>query len=473
LFPWAGGKVTLGSIAVAYVALSPAGLGIPLRRKVAYGCALAGLAAIYLTAVPARLNLQRLPSGVRLISLREGSSDTVAVLENPDGHRVLRVNNRFSMGGTASANAERRHSHIPLLLHPAPRRALFLGVGTGISFAAMEAHPELQADGVELVPDVAAAMPSFSPHNQHGPRLRVVVADARRFVRATTNRYDVIVADLFHPARDGAGALYTREHFRALRARLRPGGLACQWLPLFQLDEPTLWMITRTWLEVFPETQAFLLRANVDTPVLGLVGWLDMPGYESGWLDRRITDSGLRERLRPLLLSDDLSLLGTWFADAESLNRLSEQAAVNTDDHPRVLFAAPRWNFRRSVPSYTLLRELLAKPRGAPDGLLGGAARSEEQGFRKRLRDFTESRDRYLTGLMADTEGQTALAEKAFLDSAKISPDFTSGYAQILARATQRAQVSPVEARGLLERLIEVRPERPVAREVLDRLGHP
>ena len=45
-----------------------------------------------------------------------------------------------------------------------------------------------------------------------------------------------VVADLFHPGRDGAGALYTREHFAAVRELLTEGGLFCQWLPLYQLD---------------------------------------------------------------------------------------------------------------------------------------------------------------------------------------------------------------------------------------------
>ena len=45
----------------------------------------------------------------------------------------------------------------------------------------------------------------------------------------------MIVADLFVPWQAGAASLWTREHFAAVRARLAPGGLFCQWLPLYQL----------------------------------------------------------------------------------------------------------------------------------------------------------------------------------------------------------------------------------------------
>src|SRR5438034_94509 len=101
-------------------------------------------------------------------------------------------------------------------------------------------------------------MPSFAPHNfspERQPALKMFVADARRFVRATSAQYDVIVADLFHPARDGAGSLYTLEHFRAIRQRLASGGLFCQWLPLHQLDENMLRIIVRTFLEIFPRSE--------------------------------------------------------------------------------------------------------------------------------------------------------------------------------------------------------------------------
>jgi len=45
--------------------------------------------------------------------------------------------------------------------------------------------------------------------------------------------------------------------------------LFCQWLPLHQLDENMLRIIVRTFLEIFPDGQAWLLHLNVDIPVLG------------------------------------------------------------------------------------------------------------------------------------------------------------------------------------------------------------
>src|SRR6185437_4205360 len=230
---------------------------------------LLGVPLVLVFALPANLQITQVPPGGRLIEYREGVMASVAVVEDANRQRVLRVDNRFQMGGTAASAVEYRQAHIPMLLHPAPKRALFLGVGTGISFGAASLYPGLQSDGVELVPEVLEVMPRFEPYNfapGRRPQLKVFTADARRFVRAADATYDVIVADLFHPARDGAGSLYTVEHFRAVRERLAPGGLFCQWLPLHQLDNDMLRVIVRTFLEVFPGAQAWLLHFNVDIP---------------------------------------------------------------------------------------------------------------------------------------------------------------------------------------------------------------
>lgn len=463
LLPWTGSHWTWVALSAGYLCLLPRFQG-PIRWGVVAVLAL-------LSLLPWELHLQRVPKGARLLSVREGPGDTITVVEFADKNRALRANNRFTMGGTASASAERRHGLIPLLLHPAPRRALFLGVGTGISFASLDSQPGLEADGVELVPEIVEALDEFAPHNSFGSELKVRVADARRFVRSSKTHYDVIIADLFHPARDGAGGLYTREHFRAVRSRLETNGVFCQWLPLFQLDLPTLRSITRTFLDVFPHTEAFLLRFNADTPVLGLVGSRNALQFDSGWFERRTQDPRLREYLKPLLLNDSFQLFGTWFAGAEWLKQLSEGAALNTDEFPVVVFRAPQTLVGKPRPGHDLLQTLLARSRPGPEALFTESTREAARPWLERVQRFQQARDVYLGGLIAESQGAFAAAETAFVASATLSADFTSGYSQILTRAAAQAAANPAAARRLLEQLIQARPERSVARELKSRLG--
>src|SRR5262249_60429864 len=103
----------------------------------------------------------------------------------------------------------------PSSLEPAPGPARSLGLGTAVTPASAAADPPLDVDAVELLPEVIAASSHFVGGAGERPRLHAMAADARRYVRASDRRYDVIVADNFHPARSGSAALYTVGHFEA------------------------------------------------------------------------------------------------------------------------------------------------------------------------------------------------------------------------------------------------------------------
>jgi len=465
LMPLLGSKWTLVLLALGYLLLLP---------KVA-GWRWAFLAAPVplILAMPADLHLVQFPPGGRLVDYREGVMASVAVIEHAPGDRTLRVNNRFQMGGTVPAPLEYRQAHVPLLLHPAPQRALFLGLGTGITLGAASLYPGLMSDGVELVPEVVEVMPQFAPYNlspERQPSEKVFVADARRFVGATRARYDVIVADLFHPARDGAGSLYTLEHFRAIRQRLAAGGLFCQWLPLHQLDQNMLRIIVRTFLEVFPDGQAWLLHLNVDIPVLGLVGSLGPAHYSDSWVERRLNSSPLEGALKKLALADSLRLFGQLLAGPNQLRAFSGSAPLNTDDQPRITFGAPRFGYQKNATLYGRLLALLQLGVPNPREILGLHSDPGAEDFAGRVAKYITARDVYFHGLIAEAEGRRAKAIDLYVESARLSEDFTSGYGQCLTYASLQARTRPEEARALLKQLVEAQPARPVARQMLERL---
>jgi spermidine synthase len=465
LLPSVGSKWAFVLIAFAYWSL------VPKVNGWRWGLLAASVGLLFV--LPANLRIVAVPPGGRLDEYREGIMASVAVVGNPTGHRTLRVNNRFQMGGTAAAAAEYRHAHIPLLLHPAPKRALFLGLGTGITLGAASLYTNLQSDGVELVPEVMEVMPRFEPYNfapARQPRLKLHVADARRFVRVTEARYDVIVADLFHPAMDGAGGLYTVEHFCSVRERLAPEGLFCQWLPLHQLDETTLRVIVRTFLEVFSQARAWLLHLNVDAPVLGLLSGPGAAPYSSQWVEQRIGGSELEGHLKKLSLADSVRLFGCFLAGPQTLRAFAAEAPLNGDDQPRVVFDAPRFAYQKHATSYGRLLTLLERCPAVGGEALGLREDVDSNQFAQRLTQYMLARNIYLKGLIDETEGRATSAIDAFVESARLSEDFTLGYSQCLTRASLQAHTQPDQARALLQRLVAAQPSRPIAKEMLQRL---
>lgn len=466
LLPAIGLKGTLSLVAVGYVLLRP----WPWSR----GQLVVGLGMLScIAALPAVFPRMELPPDAQVIRRVEGRLATVSVVRTSDGHRTLRVNNHFQQGGTATASAARRHALIPLLLHPNPQRALFLGVGTGVTLGAVTALAGVRADAVELLPEVVAALPDFAPENQSPERregIRVVVADARRLVRTTTERYDVVVADLFHPSEDGAGFLYTREHFAALRDRLVPGGLVCQWLPLHQIDEGIFADIARTFLDVFPEASLWLLRSNTDVPVVGLVGRIEGLVEDPEALGRRLAQPGLAANLGPLALNSPARILGSCLAGPRSLRELARRGEVATDDRPRVLFRAGKFAYRAGTGEAAGERLMALLARCDPE-FASWLAPESVAGWLPRLEDYRRARDRHLRGLDHDARGRRAEAVEDFVASAAASAEYTGGYSQAVLVASAYARQDETGARRLLERLIAVRPEQSLAGEVLRRLG--
>ena len=272
------------------VALAATRAGLTPREQ---GVVLAAVALAVLWASPGRLPLVRLrpERGERLVAVREGGHGTTAVIE--DAHdRWMTVNNSYVLGGTAETEEERFQAHLPLLLHPSPRRVAFLGLGTGITAGAALVHPVDRVVAVEIVPEVVASAREHFAQSNRGivgdPRAEMIVDDARQFVAASGESFDVIVGDLLVPWRPAEAALYSRDHLEQVRRALAPGGIFCQWLPLYQLSEEQAAVLVRTFADVFPSATAWRGGFRPDAPTLALVGHAPDAPLDAGAIDERV-----------------------------------------------------------------------------------------------------------------------------------------------------------------------------------------
>lgn len=419
-----------------------------------------GVALLPENTWPAR----RAPQGEKLISQAEGLSGTVSVTEDQQQRRTLRVNKRFQMGGTSVALPQRRQADIPLLLHPHPRRALFLGAGTGITARRALSHPGLVADAIELLPEVLAVRALFDDSTgtpATGATLQFWAGDARRWVAKTTNRYDVIVGDLFHPGLDGVAGLYTLDHFQRVRATLAPGGLYCQWLPVYQMDESMLQLITRTFLDAFPDAQAWILHFNIDLPVLALIGGAPYQ-YEGSMWNRRAADPQWAQVLRATGFSSPYHHSGCYVASATTLRSWSGNGPRNTDLRPLVAVLAPKVRFREE-----------SDPGRVLTGLLKAWSSAETYHPDPEWRRFVDARNSYLEGLSIEAARDLGGAMDAYLRAASQSLYFTPAYARCVETIRVTASVDRARAKEWFQRLESVRPDQPLARRLLGSLFDP
>lgn len=467
LLPMLGAGGALLLVAAGYLALQR-----PLRADRSMLQAALPVLAI-LAAIPLLppLAFVDISPGGRLLRYQDGVMAAVSVIEDADGVRVLRINNRQQEGSSVTQRVDGRQALIPLLLHAAPTRVLFLGLGTGTTAATAAIDRTRQVEAVELLPEVIAASRLFArPAVAAAPDgVPVMIAgDARRHVRTSLTTYDVIVADNFHPARSGSGALYTVEHFAAVRTRLADDGLFCQWLPLHQLDPDSLKSIIRAFLTVYPDGRALLANYGLDTPTVGLIGQRDPRPFDLAALDRLLATASAPPPSR-YGLEDAWALLGSFIAGPSALRHYAADAAINTDDRPVVAYRAPRLAYAPdSTPAERLLA-LLEALSIAPAELLGANA---DPGDAARLAAYRQARDRFIrigrsVRPSADVDAMLAQVGAPLLGVLRSSPDFRPAYDPLLAMAQALAVRDPAQAAALLQTLDAIQPARPEAAAAL------
>jgi len=299
--------------------------------------------------------------GEKLIALSEGAHGIVAVVERP-GSRRLKLNNHYGLGGTAATGDERMQAHIPLLLHPAPHRVAFLGLGTGITAGGVLFHPIDRVTVMELVPEVVTASREYFRDANHAvlddPRTRVIADDARHYLRGSGERFDVIVGDLVVPWRQGEGSLFTLEQFAAARAALAPGGLFCQWLPLFQLSELEVNILARTFLTVFPHAQVWRGDFSPNEPAIALIGSADDFKLDPAVINRRLAE------MQPDATNPQLRSSAAFWMNLVGELRLADLPAtelrLNREDRPWVELLGPMLHTGESAEKLFTGRRLQA-----------------------------------------------------------------------------------------------------------------
>jgi spermidine synthase len=111
------------------------------------------------------------------------------------------------------------------LLTPA-KHLLVLGMGGGGSIAATKVTaPEVEVDAVEIDPKVVEAATHFFGVNPQDSKLHIYVADARPWLAANRNTYDLVHVDLYQGGPYIPFYLVTVEFFAAVRAHMSPDGM--------------------------------------------------------------------------------------------------------------------------------------------------------------------------------------------------------------------------------------------------------
>ncbi|MCI0537088.1 MAG: fused MFS/spermidine synthase, partial [Verrucomicrobiales bacterium] len=249
--------------------------------------------------------------------------------------------------------------HVPMLLRPQSRQALVVGLGSGMTAGAVARHPSIERlDVVEISPEVVEAARFFAEHNDRvheNPRVRIVLDDAKSFLRTTTNRYDILISEPSNPWMAGVAGVFTREYYETCRDRLQTNGLMLQWVQIYETDDETLNLVLRTFTAVFPFTSIW--RPGLSD--LALVGSAQPfePDLDA-WL-RRFEEPAIRSDLGRIEIDRPVQLLAREVISGRNgAFIIPPEGPVHSDFFPELEFRAQKAFFvKRGASAWTRFDE--------------------------------------------------------------------------------------------------------------------
>ena len=275
----------------------------------------------------------------------EGRSLSAAVVRGPDGNFFLRVNGKTDASSVEDMDTQTMVGHLPVLLHPAPRRVMVVGLASGITAAAAASHGPETLDVAEISAEVRAAEREFRVINgdvTRRPFVHVLLEDGRTHIEHSSSLYDVVISEPTNPWIAGVSDLFTTEYFEAVKSRLAPGGIAAIWIQAYGLSRDDVRFLLRTFLSVFPGASVWEASPWQDYVVVGSRdGALDPAAALAAraWPDGNseaaasLAGAGIRAR-------EDL--LGLLFLSPSAAAEWAGPGELHTDDRLQMEFRAPR-----------------------------------------------------------------------------------------------------------------------------------
>lgn len=225
--------------------------------------------------------------------------------------------------------------HFAMVQHPGPKKILLISGGiSGTLHEILKYHPN-RIDYVEIDPGLIKLGRKYSKILDD-EKIHVIQGDARRFIRQTKEKYDVVLVNLPEPSTLLINRFYSREFLMDLKKVLTPGAIISESLP--------------TTSDYVSKTAAVTNSTLVQTLKTRFRNVLILPGQRNYFL---ASDSSLSPEIAVLIAGRGISNLyvNSWYLDENSMKERSEyihshldkNAQVNSDFKPVAFFQQLRY----------------------------------------------------------------------------------------------------------------------------------
>ncbi len=285
------------------------------------------------------------PEDHRLLMYEEGPTSTVSVRKDWD-ITSLAINGRTNASDREDMPTQVMLGQLPLLVAPNIKNALVVGFASGVSVGSMLQSPIESIECVELEPATVNASRFFEHVNNrplNDPRMRLIIDDARTYLRVTPTRYDIIVSEPSHPWVPGVANLFTQEFFELGRGRLTDTGVFAQWLQIYQMSTESLRSVLATYHKIFPHVLVFRVGGAARGKDLILLG--SMKPLNMNLLQQRLQDARIGPELARVEMSQESQVRAWYVCDESRLGPAVAGGVINTDDNMHIETTVPKEAF--------------------------------------------------------------------------------------------------------------------------------
>jgi spermidine synthase len=359
----------------------------------------------------------------RLVFYREGIAATVSVKRRGRDLK-LQVDGRTEATSTGDLKTNTLLGGLPLILHPDPKDALVIGLGSGITLAATARHPLEAIDCVELSAGVVEAAKLFAEDNDRAyadPRVDLRAADGRNHLLLTRKSYDVIISQPSNMWAAGVGNLFTREFFELCRDHLREDGILCQWIQGYSVSKESLRSVLKTIADVFPTVDVWIAEWS---DILLIASRRTEP-YSLARIESCFADPRIGDGLRRAGIPDAATLLSHYMLDGAAVRLFASGAPTHTDDNRLVEFGEPRSlaEGRAAQQAGDLLAWQTDVRERLDSTTFAGMSRAQSD---ERLNGAIEARRHEVTARALESAGQGAAAVAEFRAALAANPRDTA-----------------------------------------------
>ncbi len=445
----------------------------------------------------------------------DGVTTTVSI-ELWGRHFALKNNGKVDASNGDDMPTQIMVSAYPLLLHPKGPEELdvaIVGFGSGVTVGTALEFPVKKVDVVELENAVMEASrvfgqtegeqidPEFNVNHlvyrrKDSPkydwknpdtfvihdRLNIFNNDGRNFLASSPEQYDVIISEPSNPWITGVSNMFTKDNFASAVKALKPDGIFCQWVQLYELSPENIKTIFRTFASVFPHAVLFSAEdLSADTMMLGSFQPIDL---NLARIKKGMSDPKVRTELERAYIYSATDVLGRiLLVNRDEILRYTngptgeakKDLPINTDDNAIIEFSAPKdlisfarfagylatiytnkWPFARLGRVITGLGEGVEEARDLADqavSLLTNGRKEEAERFLQRARKIAQHDPRVLRAvrmsrLLAGKEG----AQLPKFEKVETSPSMTRVQAMELESKVKDVKKS-LDAKAYLDAL--------------------